>query len=227
MTVLSMHLLNLAMHIGAGIAAMGLGFLMLASAKGTSVHGRRGRLFVALTFLVCATGVIGNVFFRFIPLFAVLTVLVAYQLASGWHVIHTRASGPNWVDAVLALCAGGWALYLIPLLLAGGMGASAASVIYSSLGALFVLLAYDVARWCFPKRWHAALWRYEHIYKLISALFAMLSAATGNLIRVGQPWSQLLPSILGAVAILWFFGRNWRTQGPVSAHYAHRATGGE
>ena len=212
MTVLSMHLPNLALHIGAGIAAIGLGFIMLASAKGTSVHGRRGRLFVALTFLVCATGVIGNVFFRFIPLFAVLTVLVTYQLASGWHVIFTKASGPNRVDALLAVCAGGWALYLIPLLLADRMAASGASVIYSSLGALVVLLAYDVARWCFPKHWHAALWRYEHIYKLISALFGMLSAATGNLIRVGQPWSQLLPSVLGVAAILWFFAQTWRAQ---------------
>jgi uncharacterized membrane protein len=212
MAVPSMHLLNLALHIGAGIAAMGLGFLMLASAKGTSVHRRRGRLFVAFTLLVCATGVIGNVFFRFIPLFAVLTVLVTYQLASGWHVVFTRASGPNRVDAVLAVCAGGSALYLVPLLLADGMEASAASVIHASLAGLCVLLAYDLARWCFQTHWHAALWRYEHIYKLISALFAMLSAATGNLIRVGQPWSQLLPSVLGAAAILWFFGRNWRTQ---------------
>jgi uncharacterized membrane protein len=207
-----MHLLNLAIHIGAGIAAMGIGVLMLAAAKGTTAHRRRGYVFGAFTCLVCATGVIGNVFFRFIPLFAVLTVLVSYQLASGWHVIHTRAAGPNWIDALLAVFAGGWALYLIPLLLTEGMNASGASVIYSTLGALFVLLAYDGARWCFPKRWHAALWRYEHIYKLVSALFGMLSAATGNVIRAGQPWSQLLPSVLGAAAILWFFGRNWRAQ---------------
>jgi uncharacterized membrane protein len=210
MTVPMMHLSNIAVHIGAGIAAMGLGIIMLASAKGTPTHRARGRLFVALTSAVCATGAIGTVFFRFIPLFAVLTVLVSYQLASGWHIIFTRESGPNRVDALLAVCAGGWALYLIPLLISSGMNASAASVIYSTLGALFVLLAYDLARWWFPKRWHAALWRYEHIYKLVSALFGMLSAATGNLIKVGQPWSQLLPSVLGALAILWLFQRNWR-----------------
>ena len=210
MTVPTMHLLNLAVHIGAGIAAMGLGFLMLAAAKGTLTHRARGRLFVVLTSVVCATGVIGTVFFRFIPLFAVLTVLVSYQLASGWHVVFTRESGPNRVDALLAVWAGGWALYLIPLLISSGMNASAASVIYSTLGALFILLAYDLARWWFPKRWHAALWRYEHIYKLVSALFGMLSAATGNLIRVGQPWSQLLPSVVGAIVIFWLFKRTAR-----------------
>jgi uncharacterized membrane protein len=203
-------LLNIAVHLGAGIAAMGLGFLMLASAKGTRSHRARGRVFVALTCAVCATGAIGNLFFRFMPLFAVLTVLVAYQLASGWHVVFTREAGPNRVDALLAVCAGGWALYLIPLLAAGGTQDAAAVVVHASLAALLVLLAYDLARWCFPRYWHAALWRYEHIYKLVSALFAMLSAATGNLLKVGQPWSQLLPSVLGALTILWFFQRTWR-----------------
>jgi uncharacterized membrane protein len=210
MTVPPLHLLNLAVHLGAGIAAMGLGFLMLAAAKGTRSHRARGRVFVALTFAVCATGAIGNLFFRFMPLFAVLTVLVSYQLASGWHAVFTRDVGPNRVDALLAVCAGGWALYLIPLLAAAGTQDSAAIVVHSSLAALFVLLAYDLARWCFPARWHASLWRYEHIYKLISALFAMLSAATGNLLKAGQPWSQLLPSLAGALAILWFFQRTWR-----------------
>lgn len=227
MTGSQIHLLNLAVHIGAGIVAMGIGFMMLAAAKGTPAHRRRGRLFVAFTCLVCATGVIGNVFFRFIPLFAVLTVLVTYQLASGWHAVHTKEAGPNRVDALLAVCAGGWALYLTPLLLTEGMGASAASVIHASLGALFVLLAYDLARWCFPKRWHAALWRYEHIYKLVSALFGMLSAASGNVIRVGQPWSQLLPSVLGALAIVWFFAQTWRSRKRIAAQYANPAVFGE
>lgn len=227
MTVWPLHLLNLAVHLGAGIAALGLGFLMLASAKGTHSHRSRGRVFAALTFAVCATGAIGNVFFRFMPLFAVLTVLVSYQLASGWHVVFTRESGPNRVDALLAVCAGTWALYLIPQLIADGTQDSAAIVIHSSLGALFVLLAYDLARWGFRKRWHASLWRYEHIYKLISALFAMLSAATGNLVKFGQPWSQLLPSVLGALAILWFFRRTWRAGRQAPSDPASQAAAGD
>jgi uncharacterized membrane protein len=227
MAVSPMHLLNLAAHLGAGLAAIGLGVLMLASAKGTHSHRSRGRVFVALTCVVCATGAIGNVFFRFMPLFAVLTVLVAYQLASGWHVVFTKGSGPNRVDALLAVCAGGWALYLIPQLITSGTQDAAAIVIHSSLGGLFVLLAYDLARWCFPRRWHASLWRYEHIYKLISALFAMLSAATGNLVKVGQPWSQLLPSVLGALAILWFFQRTWRAGRRAPPYPASQAVAGD
>lgn len=220
MTASMLHLSNIALHIGAGTAAIALGLMVLVSAKGTLVHRARGRVFVALTAAVCVTGAIGTVFFRFIPLFAVLTVLVSYQLASGWHVVFTREGGPDRIDALLAICAGGWALYLIPLLFGSGMNAATASVIYSTLGALFVLLAYDLARWWFPRRWHAALWRYEHIYKLVSALFGMLSAGTGNLVRVGQPWSQLLPSVLGVLAILWLFQRNWRAANGMSSGVA-------
>jgi hypothetical protein len=206
------HLLNLALHVGAGIAAMGLGLFMLGAAKGTARHRQRGRVFVGLTGVVCATAIIGNLWFRFIPVFAVLTLLVSYQLASGWHVIATRAAGPNWRDLLL-LCGGvGGALALVPVLLGASVPGTTGSVVYASLGALAVLLVYDAARWGFPRRWHASLWRYEHIYKIISALFAMLSAASGNLIKVGQPWSQLLPSVAGALAIAWFCWQTWRRQ---------------
>ena len=191
------HFLNLALHIGAGIAAIILGLALLLRAKGTSAHCRQGRIVVHLTLLVCATGVIGSVFFRFVPLFAVLTLLVSYQLLSGWHAVCTKAAGPNRIDALLAACAAGWAFGLLPALLAAETGV----VAYSTMGALALLLAYDVARWCFPQHWHATLWRYEHIYKLVASLFGMLSAASGNLLRVGQPWSQLLPSLLGMAVI--------------------------
>lgn len=200
------HLLNLALHIGAGLAAIGLGLALLAKAKGTPAHRRQGRLFVLLALVVCATGAAGNVFFRFMPLFAVLTVLVTYQVLSGWHVVHTRADGPNWIDALLALCAAAWALGLLPALLSCGsmddeQAKAAPVVIHATLGVLAFLLAYDAARWCFPRHWHATLWRYEHIYKLVASLSGMLSAAAGNLARDGQPWSQLLPSVLGMAVI--------------------------
>ncbi|WP_373896711.1 hypothetical protein [uncultured Massilia sp.] len=95
------HLLNLALHVGAGIAAIVVGLGLLAKTKGTPTHRRRGRIFVAFTLLVCATGIIGSVLFRFIPLFAVLTLLVTYQLLSGWHAVHTKAAGPDRIDALL------------------------------------------------------------------------------------------------------------------------------
>ncbi len=203
------HLANLGLHIGAGIIAMAIGFWLLAARKGTAAHRKTGRIFVALTLLVCASAAIGNVFFRFMPLFAVLTVLVLYQLLSGWHVVYTRAEGPNRVDALLCASAAAAGAALIPLVLAKGASESGLSVIYSSLGTLLFLLSYDALRWLFPKRWHAALWRYEHIYKLLASLFAMVSAAAGNLLPHAQPWSQLAPSALGIACIGWFFWKEF------------------
>jgi uncharacterized membrane protein len=208
---ISAHLINLGIHVGAGIAAMALGFFMLASPKGDLPHRRRGRRFVALTLVVCTTAVIGNLFFRFVPLFAVLTVLVLYQLLSGWHVVHTKAAGPNRIDALLLVCAAAWTILLLPVLLSAPRS-SAPTVVYSSVSALVVMLAYDTARWRFPGAWHGTLWRYEHIYKLNAALFAMLSAATGNLVRIAQPWSQLLPIAFGFCVVLWCFRRNYLNQ---------------
>ncbi|MCC2971259.1 hypothetical protein [Massilia sp. IC2-476] len=211
MTLSPPHLVNLAAHVGAGIAAIAIGMALLARAKGTPRHRRWGRVFVAFTLVVCATAVAGNLLFRFIPLFAVLTLLVTYQLLSGWHVLYTRAAGPNRVDVLLWGCALAWALGLLPMLLArSAMPGATSGVVYASLGTLALLLGYDLARWCFPRHWHARLWRIEHIYKMVASLFGMLSSAAGNLFRDGQPWSQLLPSVLGMFVIALLIRRETR-----------------
>jgi uncharacterized membrane protein len=208
------HLLNLLIHILAGGLAIVLGLYLLAMPKGGAPHRRRGRVFVALTLVVCSTAAIGNAVFRFMPLFAVLTLLVSYQLLSGWHLIATRAGGPDAFDAALLLGAAAIAAMLArQLFVAGAMTAADALVLYSTLAAISTLLAYDAARWLFPRRWHAVLWRYEHIYKMLGSLFGMLSAAVGNTVRAGQPWSQLLPSALGLAVIAWcMLGQRRRTR---------------
>jgi uncharacterized membrane protein len=202
------HLLNILVHIGAGIAAMALGFYVLWKPKDAIRHRRRGRVFVLLTAVVCLSAAIGNAVFRFMPLFAVLTVLVSYQLLSGWHVIYTRTKGPDALDASLLLGAALLSAMLVRrLFLDGAMAGASASVLWSTLAAVAMLLAYDAARWLFPRRWHATLWRYEHIYKILGCLFGMLSAAVGNTVRVGQPWSQLAPSVIGLVVVIWCWAR--------------------
>lgn len=205
------HWINLGLHIGAGTVAMAIGVWLLARSKGTAAHRKTGRMFAALTLLVCASAAIGNLFFRFMPLFAVLTVVVLYQLLSGWHVIYTKAAGPNRIDALLCASAAIAGAALTPLVLAKGASESGLAVIYSSLGALLLLLAYDALRWLFPRHWHATLWRYEHIYKLLASLFAMACAAAANLLPHAQPWSQLVPSAFGIGCIAWFF---WREYSP-------------
>jgi uncharacterized membrane protein len=203
-----MNLLNICVHIACGVAAMAIGFLILATEKGTARHRRFGRFFAWLTLAVCATGVIGNVLFRFVPLFAILTLLVLYQFLGAWRAVVTKARGPALPDAALTAGAAIAGFVMAPIVLVANEAAP--TVIYSTFGALALVIGYDTIRWLFPARWHASLWRYEHIYKAVASLFAMLSAASGNVIRFGQPWSQLLPSAIGMTTICWIMWITWR-----------------
>lgn len=209
----NLHLLNIAFHVACGTAAMALGFLILAVDKGTARHRRLGRRFAWLTLAVCASAAVGNLVFRFMPLFAILTVLVLYQFLGAWRAVVTKARGPALLDAAMTACAAVGAFVLAPIVIIAhaGQGGSPA-VIYSTLAALALVIGYDTCRWLFPANWHAALWRYEHVYKAVASLFAMLSAATGNAIRFGQPWSQLAPSALGMATIAFLLWRTWRSR---------------
>ncbi|WP_312434559.1 hypothetical protein [Janthinobacterium sp.] len=205
------HLFNLAVHILAGSLAIVLGLYLLAVAKGTPQHRRRGRCFAWLTLVVCATAALGNLLFGYRPVFAVLTVLVLYQLLSGWRAVHTRDTGPEAIDGTMTAIALACGLLILASLRQDRSGQQVI-VVLSSLGGLATILIYDSARWLFPHRWHGALWRYEHIYKLLASLFAMLSAAAGNLMRVGQPWTQLAPSVLGLLCIVWCWRRQYERE---------------
>jgi hypothetical protein len=93
-------------------------------------------------------------------------------------------------------------------------------VVWSSMGALGLVLAYDLVRWLFPRRWFAWLWLPEHIYKVNSALFGMASALAGNVVKWGQPWSQIAPSAIGTLVIFYWW---WR----VSKHDYRAADAGQ
>ncbi|MEO7068227.1 MAG: hypothetical protein ABI114_15045 [Rhodanobacter sp.] len=211
------HLANLGVHIAAGTIALAIGFTMLANAKGTLSHRRMGRIFCYFTLLVCCSAAIGTVFFRFVPIFAVLSILVPYQLIGAWRSACTRAQGPAGVDAAWTVLALAVSIALTPAVLRHSTVAPI--VVYSSLGALATLLFYDAIRWLFPRRWYRVLWKYEHAYKMIASIFGMLSALVGNVIRVGQPWSQILPSVAGVLVVIYIFCKLYR-QDKMSLTYA-------
>ena len=200
------HLLNIALHVLAGTIAMVIGCYQLGNAKGGDAHRRWGWRFCYAGFVVCASAAAGLMAFRFLPNFAVLTVLVLYQLVGGWRSARTRERGPQAADAAWTIATVTVTAWLAPVVLRAGGNV----LVYSSLGALATVIAYDAARWCFPRRWFGALWRYDHSYKLIASLFGMLSALVGNVVRFGQPWSQILPSALGLATVAFFFVRLYR-----------------
>jgi uncharacterized membrane protein len=204
------HALNLLVHILAGTLGIGLGLVLLARAKGTAEHRRLGQRFVRLVLVVCASATIGVLVFRFMPLFAVLDVLVLYQGVSGWRVARTQARGPALADALWTLAAAVALVVLIPRLLA--VEDSSPIVVRATLAGVGMVLLYDTARWAFPRRWHARLWPYEHVYRMNGALFGMIAAFVGNTVRVWQPASQLLPTAIGVAVTGYFFVQLSRTR---------------
>lgn len=199
------HLTNILVHAGTGLIALLLGFAILAMEKGTRVHNRLGNVFCIFTLMVCLTAIVGLVCFRFMPNFAVITLLVLYQLVGGWRAAKSREKGPTIVDACWTVIAVAFLTYLIPHVMSQPGGANTVAI--STFSAAAIILVYDGARFFFPAGWHKYLWRYEHTYKLLSALFGMLSALVGNVVRLWQPWSQLVPSIIGIGVIVYFFLR--------------------
>ena len=127
------HLTNLALHVAAGTAAILLGARILRRPLGDAAHRRAGLRFVRLTAVVVTTAALGLAVFRWMPLFAVLTLLVGYQLVSGLRAARTQGAGPQARDAgltVLALVAG-VAMARVALAEAPGAG----TVLRSTLGA--------------------------------------------------------------------------------------------
>ena len=213
------HTTNIAVHVTAGALGLALGALMLLQAKGTPLHRRLGRVFIGCAGVVCVSALVGTVFFRFIPLFAVLTLLVSYLVLGGWRVIYTQGQGPSAWDAALTASALVGTLVLVPVLLRADFShGSSPPVLFSTLGAVVVVIVYDIAKWFFPRRWHARLWRYEHIYKVVSALSGMASAAIGNIFHTTV--AQLLPSALGTLVIAWFFWRESQRPRPIPAYFS-------
>ena len=203
-----LHLANLGVHIGAGVIGISLGMIQLARTKGDVRHQARGKWFMAALLTVAGSALIGTIAFRFMPLFAVLTLLTTYVGVGGWRVARTQARGPDRIDMIWSLLGLGAAIALVPILMRGPFeGSSQPVVVWSTLSAVGVLLSYDFARWTFPRRWFARLWLPEHIYKMCSALFGMISAFVGNVVRWGQPWSQIAPSAVGMLVIVYWWWR--------------------
>jgi uncharacterized membrane protein len=205
-------------HMLAGAALLASLFI-LALAKGTGRHRILGRCFALLALIALATGLIA-----LNRAFGYLAVLLPYVLVSGWHVIYTKAKGPNWIDLVLLLCVVPATLLFWPafILLSPGEWFTP-WLAYSSFGSLHVLAAYDGARWFFPKRWYAALWPYEHIAKMIASLVFLLSAAVARLLSFRPAWYQLALLTSGLIAIAWFWWRQARV--PFTGNPAAPATG--
>jgi uncharacterized membrane protein len=201
----AMHNTNIVLHIAIGTFGILIGLWIMLMPKGNALHQKRGRWFLIAIGGVVLTAIIGLTFFRYMPVFAVLTIVIGYQTWSGVRAIKNKQHGPKPMDALVTLLAvvllsvAGYTLLNTP---ASQIGAPSMALKIAALSGGVLLLTYDTLRWTFPRHWHATLWQYEHTYKMIASVSGLVSAVTGNVIRVGQPWSQLLPILFFSILIV-------------------------
>ncbi len=201
----TLHTLNIVLHVSAGIVALVLGLAALLTAKGGSVHTKLGNYFLVLVSVVIATGLIGVFVFGRNTFLLVITVLTGYVSFSGYRALKFKSNVPRVLDIIVALVSLSTLAYFLYFFHSIGMIWSPV-VIYSTVGAMFFVVLYDLLRYLIPREVYAAqrIWLYEHIYKMISAFSGLLSAFAGTVLKQYQPHSQYLPSVLGMIIMVGF-----------------------
>ncbi|MEM6725273.1 MAG: hypothetical protein AAF598_14630 [Bacteroidota bacterium] len=147
--------------------------------------------------VVILTGLIGVFVFGRNTFLLVITVLSGYVAYSGFRSVRLKHNAPLAWDIVVNLVSLVVLLYFLHYFKKIGMY-WAPVVIYSTVGALVFVLAYDLARYAIPRKWYSQhrIWLYEHIYKMGSAFIALASAASGTVFDAFQPHSQYLPTAI-------------------------------
>lgn len=202
---ISFHQANILVHVVSGSVALLLGVMILLTAKGSTLHTKIGRVFLYFMGLVILTALIGVFVFSRNTFLLVITILSGYYGFSGYRVLKTKSNEARWPDvlvAVVAVVVVGYYLYYLRSI---GMFWKPV-VIYSTVATLVLLVGYDLSRYLIPRHKYRNLWLYEHIYKMIGAFTALLSAFSGTVFEEYQPWSQLLPSVLGIGLQIGFIG---------------------
>jgi len=205
------HLINIIIHVISGSLALVMGVIAMATRKGGKVHRKSGRIFLFLVAFVIITGLIGVFVFKVNTFLLVITLLSGYEAFSGYRVLKLKSNTPRFLDIFVALLTITSGIYFIYYFKSIGMFWSPI-IIYSTLGTLFLLVTYDFLRYTIPSRLYKKIWLYEHIYKMVAAFTALLSAFVGTVFPQYHPYSQFLPSVFGTMLaigfIIFFYMKN-------------------
>ena len=197
------HLTNIIVHVTAGSAGLLLGVMALLTRKGGARHKKAGRWFLAVLSVVILTGLIGVFVFKRNTFLLVITMLSAYLGFSGFRTIRFKSNQPRVPDMAVAVVTLLSVIYFLYYMRSIGMIWSPV-IIYSTVGYLSLVIAYDFIRYLIPRERYGGLWLYEHILKMVSAFSGILSAFVGTVLPQYQPYSQFLPSTFGTLIAIGF-----------------------
>jgi hypothetical protein len=190
------HHANILIHIICGTLALLIGLAVIIMKKGNATHVRYGRYFMRLVVVVIITALIGVLIFSRNNFLLVITFLSGYTCFSGIRTMQLRGLKLKYIDYLVPLIVMGSALYYLYYISVIGMY-WAPSVTYSTIGALFMVTVYDLSKKFISVNLLKKAYLYEHVYKMVSALIALLSAFAATVLPDYKPYSQLLPSVFG------------------------------
>ncbi|WP_273568822.1 hypothetical protein [Maribacter halichondriae] len=210
-----LHKINISIHVVTGLIALMLGITALSTLKGGKAHRKSGSFFLYFLTIVVVTGLFGVLIFEVNQFLMVITILSGYNAYSGIRVLQNKTNQVNRQDILVALLSVSSGIYFLYYMKSIGMVWSP-TIIYATLSALFLVIAYDLLRYLIPKDNYKNLWLYEHIYKMVSAFTALLAAATGTIYDDYHPYSQILPSVFGTLLAIGFIVYFYRRNNPKS-----------
>ncbi|GAB4024553.1 hypothetical protein [Spirosoma koreense] len=209
----TLHTLNTMTHILFGTIGLGLGLLAILFQNQRQRHIRYGRYFLYALTVVVFTAFIGIALFRANSVLLLLTLLSGYVGYSGYRTVRLRERRASGIDALLALMvltAGGLFLWSLQT----EENSWSPAVIYPTLSALGLVAGYDLVKYFWLYRRLKTWWLYEHIYKMLSAYSAILSAFSGTVLVNFKPYSQIVPSVICVFGIIYFIGKRARRRKP-------------
>jgi len=197
----TLHHLNIFTHVAIGTAALVTGLIAIFTWKRKKYHTRFGRYFMWAMIPVITTALLGVLVFKRHSFLLIITLLSGYTCFSGIRAIRLKGKAPRPLDygatisvMTLAICYGSTAgMYWAP------------AVTFSTIGALFLVTTYDLAKGLFSTPFLRKAAVYEHVYKMTSSLSGLASAFAGTVFPQYKPYSQLLPSMLGLAGIIIIF----------------------
>lgn len=196
-----LHFINILFHVIFGSIALLIGFCILIYNKGGLIHKQLGSFFLMSIGVVIVTAVFGIFLFSLNQFLLVISVISGYEAFSGYRVIRNKFTGPLLVDHILALIVliiG----FVFLIYFKKDTPDWSPIIIYSTLGWLFFIGLYDLFRMFLSPAFLHRIYLYEHIVKLVGAFSAISSAFLGTILPNYQPYSQLIPTILGFIIII-------------------------
>lgn len=201
----------LAIHITTGLGAVVIGIAPILTRKGSPAHRWAGRLFAGLmtTLLACAwamTALKMNTYLLALSGASTLTLFSGLRVLGRKRPDIRRSDRATPLDWVVTLTLAGVGLLILWLVLTG-RSVGPAPISIALVSSALLMGGWDLWRFMRPTDWPFSpeLWRYEHLWKMLGAWSAVLSAFSGNFLDfLPMPWSALWPTlVIQTLTVIW------------------------